>query len=107
MTIELLYIDGCPGAQQLLLRLRELLDPAAADATIELRLIKTDRDAQRERFLGSPTLRIEGHDIDPDAHAREDYGIKCRLYATPTGPANTPPDTWVRAAITRATAPSR
>lgn len=101
MTIELLHTDGCPGAELLLARVRALLD-AAGDATpIRQRLIESDDDARRERFLGSPTLRVDGRDIDPDARARRDYGIGCRLYPTPDGPANTPPEDWVSAALRR------
>lgn len=105
MTIELLHIDGCPGAEVLLARLRALLDAAGDDTPIRQRLIESDDDARRERFLGSPTLRVDGRDIDPGAHARQDYGIGCRLYPTPDGAANTPPDDWVSAALRRG--PSR
>jgi hypothetical protein len=52
-------------------------------------------EAQRERFLGSPTVRVNGRDVDPTAHTRRDYGLSCRLYASPDGLRGTPADEWV------------
>jgi hypothetical protein len=96
MTIELLYFDGCPNHEALLPHLRELVAVAGIDATIELRRVE---DPERERFLGSPTVRVGGRDVDPGAGARDDYGMKCRLYATGEGLRGTPPDAWILAAL--------
>jgi hypothetical protein len=98
VTVELLYFDGCPNHEALLPHLRELLERADVPACIELRRVE---DAERERFLGSPTVRIDGHDVDPAAAQREDFGIKCRLYATDEGLRGTPPDAWILAALGR------
>jgi hypothetical protein len=99
MTIELLYVDGCPGHEAFLPRLRELLAQAGVDAPVIQRKVESDEAAQRERFLGSPTLRIDGVDVDPGAAQRADYGIKCRLYPTPDGLRGTPADEWVDDAL--------
>jgi hypothetical protein len=55
--------------------------------------------AERERFLGSPTVLIEGRDVDPRAGQRDDYGLKCRIYQTASGLAGLPPDEWILAAL--------
>ena len=99
MTIELLYFDGCPNHDELVPHLHELLTQAGIDATIELRRVETVEDAERERFLGSPTVRIDGRDVDPGAEGRDDYGMKCRLYATEDGLRRTPPDAWILSAV--------
>ena len=99
MRIELLYFDGCPSHEAFVPRLRELLDRAAVASPVVERRIDTTADADRERFLGSPTLRINGVDVDPAAATRTDYGLKCRLYATADGLRPTPPDAWVLAAL--------
>ena len=62
-------------------------------APIEQRRVESA--AERERFLGSPTLRVDGVDIDPGAGERTDYGLKCRLYPTNQGLRGAPPDEWV------------
>ena len=101
MRIELLYFDGCPSYAAFLPRLRALLADEGVDAEVELRRVETSEAAEGERFLGSPTLRIEGADVDPGAADRTDYGFKCRLYRTDAGTAHVPPDDWVRAALER------
>jgi hypothetical protein len=102
MKIELLYFDGCPSYAELLPQLRELLASAGIDEDIELRRVETPDDAERERFLGSPTVRINGDDVDPTANDRDDFGLKCRLYRTEAGLLRTPPKSWIGAKLDRA-----
>jgi len=94
-----LYFDGCPNHETLLPRLRELLAGQGISPEIELRAITDDQAAQRERFLGSPTIRVNGRDIEPDAEKRTDFGMKCRLYRTASGVSGQPPEEWLQAAI--------
>jgi hypothetical protein len=109
LRIELLYFDGCPSHEALLPRVRGLLAQAGVDAPVQQRRVASDADAQRERFLGSPTLRVDGVDVDPDARERGDFGVKCRVYHTAHGLQSTPPDQRVLDALqraARATSPS-
>lgn len=99
MRIEVLSFDGCPNHEQLLVRLPRLLEREGIDAEIVLRNVPDDEHAQRERFLGSPTIRVDGRDIDPGAADRDDYGLKCRIYQTPAGLTGLPPDQWIIDAI--------
>lgn len=101
MKIQVLYFDGCPSHQALLPRLCELVAEVGVTAPVELTRVESVEAAQRERFLGSPTLRIDGEDVDPTASVRTDFGLKCRLYASPDGLHGTVPDELVRAALTR------
>lgn len=97
--IEILYFDGCPNHEQLLTHLPQLLEHEGISAEILLRKISDADSAIKERFLGSPTIRINGRDIDPGARQRADYGLKCRIYHTPTGLSGLPPDQWIIDAI--------
>jgi hypothetical protein len=99
VRIEVLYFDGCPNHEALLPRLREILARTGVSAEIDLRRIASDEAAQRERFLGSPTVRVNGHDVEPDAERRTDFGLKCRLYATPTALSGQPEEEWLQAAL--------
>ena len=85
MRVELLYFEDCPNYEALLPRVRELVADVGEREEVELRRIETDDEARRQRFLGSPTVRVDGVDVDPDAGEREDFGLKCRLYTTPRG----------------------
>ena len=104
MRIEFLYFEGCPSAETLLPRVRDLLARAEVSDEPELLHVETLEDAERERFLGSPSVRIDGHDIEPGADERTDFGLKCRLYRTDAGSGGVPPDAWVADAIRSALA---
>ena len=106
MKVEVLYFDGCRNHEALLPRLRELLASTGVTAHVELINVDDSAAADRERFLGSPTLRIDGQDVEPGADQRSDFGLKCRLFATSDGLRGTPADEWVLAALRRAHAAS-
>jgi hypothetical protein len=99
VRIEVLYFDGCPNHEALLPRLRELLDEVEVNEEIHLRRIESLETAARERFLGSPTVRVDGCDVEPGAAERSDFGLKCRLYRTDLGLRGVPASRWVRDAI--------
>ena len=101
MKIEVLYFDGCPNHDALLPHLRELVASTGADTDIELVRVEDADEAERERFLGSPTVRVNGEDVEPGAERRTDFGLKCRLFATPEGLRGIPADAWVLAALGR------
>ena len=107
MQVEILYFDGCPNHEALLPHLRALLRASGASTDVELVRVEDADAAERERFLGSPTVRIDGHDVEPGADQRTDFGLKCRLFATPDGLRGMPADEWVLAALRRAGGRSR
>ena len=102
MKLEVLYFDGCPSHEALMPRLRDLMAQTGVDASVELKHVESVEAAERERFLGSPTLRVNGQDVDPTAGERTDFGLRCRLYSCPDGLRGTVPDEYVVAALTRA-----
>jgi hypothetical protein len=97
--VELLYFDGCPSHERLLPTVRRLADQAGAD--VARRRIETPETAEAERFLGSPTVRVDGRDVDPGAAARDDFGLKCRLYRSQEDGEQSavPPEQWIRDAL--------
>jgi hypothetical protein len=99
MRVELLSFEGCPNAEAFLPRLRELMAEAGIGEPVQQRRVESVRDAERERFLGSPTVRVDGRDVDPGAGERADFGLKCRIYHTPAGMAGTPAEEWVLNAL--------
>jgi hypothetical protein len=99
VRIELLYFNGCPNHEAFLPRLRELLDQAGVDEGIHLRRVESAEAAERERFLGSPTLRVDGRDVEPAGAERSDFGLKCRLYRSDAGLTGVPAEQWVLDAI--------
>lgn len=99
MIVELLYFDGCPNYEAFAPHLRELVERAGVDARIELQRVESEEDAGRARFLGSPTVRVDGRDVEPGAEERDEYALQCRLYRTPEGMSGVPPDEWILEAL--------
>lgn len=82
--VELLYWDGCPSYPEARTLLREVLDAAGSDSPIEEREVRTDAEAEALGFPGSPTIRVDGRDVDP-AGAGSRPALTCRLYHLPGG----------------------
>lgn len=99
MIVEMLHTEACPHATAYLPRLRQLVVDTGLTTSVQTRLVADPEQAQRERFLGSPTIRVDGRDVDPDANRRRDYGLSCRIYVSPAGVSGTPPDEWVLAML--------
>src|SRR5919198_151325 len=100
MHIEFLYWEECPSHERALEILREVLAAEGAAADVQLRRVDTDEQAQAERFLGSPTIRIDGVDIDPAATQQPYYALTCRAYTRDDGRISPlPPVEMIRRAI--------
>ena len=81
MKVELLFWQGCPSYPEA----RRLLEAAlGSDAAIELREVHSQAEAEELCFPGSPTIRIDGRDIDPEG-ARARPALTCRIYYLPDG----------------------
>jgi len=91
MNVELLFWEGCPSHPQALANLREAMHELGLDPTAVLvREIHDHADAERERFVGSPTIRIDGSDIKPVEG--EPYSLSCRVYHRRDGRISATPD---------------
>jgi hypothetical protein len=91
MHVELLYWDGCPSHPQALSDLQAAMRDLGLDPeTIVVRHIASDDAADGERFVGSPTIRIDGVDVsDP---GDEPVGLTCRVYYLRDGRVSAVPD---------------
>jgi hypothetical protein len=89
--IELLFWDGCPSHPRALADLRAALTDAGLDPdAIDVREVPDDAAAERERFTGSPTIRIDGDDVvDP---GDEPAQLACRIYHRRDGRISPVPD---------------
>lgn len=95
MTIHILYFDDCPNYVPALALVRRTLDELGVEADIELVYVDSIDSADANRFLGSPTIQVNGIDIDPAAKGRDDFGLSCRMY----GCAGVPPRDMIVAAL--------
>ena len=99
--VEILYFDGCPNHEAA----QELVERVSSELGLEpeLRLVNVhdEEAARRLRFLGSPTVRVAGRDVDPEAAERDEYVLSCRVYRTESGFAGQPDERWIRVALER------
>ena len=101
MKIKLLYFDGCPSYQTAERLLREVLAEEDLPAQIEMIRVASEAEAQRLKFLGSPTIRFDGS--DPFARGQVGYGLECRVFATPEGLRGWPTKAMLKDALKRKT----
>ena len=91
MRVELLFWEGCPSYAKAHAQLQALLIEAGLDpAGVIVREIETEADAELHRFVGSPTIRIDGVDVQPPGE--EPTGLTCRVYRRRDGRVSPTPD---------------
>jgi len=90
MRVQLLYFDGCPNAVKALEDLNAVLAGEGMQVDVERIRVRNPSHARKLRFLGSPSIRINGRDVEPAARSRTDYGFMCRTYHSIEGVSSTP-----------------
>jgi hypothetical protein len=102
MRVELLWWEGCPSYPETRADLERVLGEEGVDAPVQMIEIESDAAARRERFPGSPTVRIDGEDALP-ADPTEPFSLTCRVYRLRDGRISATPDPEdLREAIRRA-----
>ena len=80
MKIQVLYFQGCPNHMPTVDLARQVIAEIGLDAEIEEVEVASGDDAAQLRFLGSPTVLVNGVDIEASARTRADFGFSCRTY---------------------------
>lgn len=97
--IELLWFADCPNHEAARALLREVVAEVSPESVIRDTDATDPRVAERLRFPGSPTIRVDGRDVQPGFEDPADYTPRCRLYWTEQRLARTPPRAWIEAAL--------
>jgi hypothetical protein len=84
-VIELFFWEGCPSYPEARELLRSVLDELGRSEEIVVREVTSQEEAEALRFPGSPTIRVDGADVDPDGAARAQPALTCRIYRLPDG----------------------
>ena len=102
VRITFLYFEDCPSHEAALARLRQVMTEEGAQAEIEIVKVETGEQAQSRHFVGSPTILIDGRDIDP-LPADIQYALTCRAYQLEDGRISPLPSAdMIRRALRRA-----
>ncbi|HZQ02865.1 MAG TPA: hypothetical protein VFA88_02470 [Gaiellaceae bacterium] len=99
--MEILYFDGCPNHQPAVALVERVSRELGIEPNLRLVNVPDQEAARRLRFLGSPTIRVGGVDVDPQTEERADYALSCRLFQTERGVSGQPDEAWVREALQR------
>jgi hypothetical protein len=99
MNIELLNVENCPNRAVALERLRAILSAASFHTHVNEVLVRDPEMTQSLKFPGSPTIRVNGQDVEPQIERPTSFGLMCRLYSDGSG---APSQGSLRAAIEKA-----
>ncbi len=99
--VEIFSFDGCPNHDSAVALVERVSDELGLEPEIRLVNVTDGEAAKRLRFLGSPTIRVGGRDVDPHTQDRDDYALSCRVFRTDAGIVGQPDERWVRAALLR------
>jgi hypothetical protein len=87
LKVELLYVENCPNHLRTLALVLESAVELGVVIDLEPVLVRQNDDVVALRFLGSPTVRVDGVDIEPSARSRTDFAFGCRFYGSRGVPA--------------------
>ena len=101
MRIELLWFQGCPNHLKAELLLRDVMRECGVDAAVTRIEVPDEATGNRVCFPGSPTIRIDGRDVEPANNpcTCEDCTPRCRIYLTDRDMAGIPTRAWIKTAV--------
>ena len=94
MRIEILYFDGCPNYRPAADRLRSVLRMEGLEAEVSEIEVKDEASAKKLEFIGSPTIRVNGLDVEIAARNIGEVCFACRRY-----PGGLPSEEMIRMAL--------
>jgi hypothetical protein len=101
-VIDVLYVEGCPNYRGALALVERVRAELGIDAELRITRISDQAAADQARFPGSPTVRVDGHDVEPGSEPPAEFTLACRLYRLEHRFAGQPDERWVREALLRA-----
>lgn len=89
--IEFFFWEGCPSHERALADLIEVMDEYGLEREhLRITELHTQRDAEREHFIGSPTIRVD--EVDVEDPADTGFALDCRIYHRADGTISPLPD---------------
>jgi hypothetical protein len=99
MKVEVLYIRDCPNHPPTVEAVRDALREGGLPLEIVEIEISDAAQAMEFSFLGSPTVRVNGQDVEPGVSYLSSYGVTCRSYRVNGRRQGVPDREWIREAI--------
>jgi hypothetical protein len=95
----MLTVDGCPNRDAAIALVERVGRQLASNAEVRVIEVPDQQTAEQTRFLGSPTIRIDGYDIERDADRRQGFVHACRLYQGQRSLHGLPQEDWLCQAL--------
>ena len=102
MKVEILYFAGCPNRPPAVGHVLEALQQEGVSAELVEVEVNDAATACVTGFPGSPTIRIDGRDVESAARSTQAFGLMCRTYIDDGYRAGVPPIEWIRSAVREA-----
>jgi len=99
MKIELLYVRDCPNHDPTIEAVRGVLLESGLPLEISEIEISSPTQAMTFLFPGSPTVRVDGKDVEPGFSSPSNFGVSCRSYLVNGRRQGVPDREWIREAI--------
>jgi hypothetical protein len=100
MKVEVLYFEGCPNHIPTVEMVGGVLKREGIDAEVAAIEVPDIETAQALRFLGSPSVRVDGADIEPGREKDPPF-FGCRTYSVRGRTTGVPPEQWLVDALHR------
>lgn len=99
VRIEILARKDCPSRGMAIAVVEKVVAETGVPAEVEIVDMTSEAEARERRFLGSPTVRVEGRDVDQQLNGRREFTLADRIYRTDRGLSGWPDAEWVREAL--------
>lgn len=104
MEITFLYFKGCPNSRPALDLLKKVIKEMNINGDIKIVEIKSEEEALKYKFLGSPSIQLNGIDIEKERR-NDPPSFGCRMYKAKNGFTGIPPKEMIVQAIKEMTSP--
>ena len=100
--VEVLYIDGCPNHRPAVHLVTSALKERDFQGTVVEVPVTSAEQAKALAFRGSPTIRINGVDVEPEVVGSSEFSFSCRTYTEQGKLSGVPSQELIRRAIHQA-----
>jgi hypothetical protein len=80
VKVEILYVSECPSHPAAVKLVKDVLAAECVATDIQEVLVRDERMAVELKFVGSPTIRINGRDVAGESQTAKNFALSCRLY---------------------------
>lgn len=99
VRIEILARKDCPSRGMAIAVVERVVAETGVPVEVVVVDMTSHEQARKRRFLGSPTVRVDGRDVDQRLNGQREFTLADRVYRTDRGLSGWPDAEWVREAL--------